>query len=252
MEMREDMRYDGRNPYGSRGGYVSSSRPSRRGRGRGRRGDRGMMDYAHDDMRGDGRVMRSYPRIDRGDYGYDRREEDMRRMDYGYMRDGHYMHGGRQGGYEPVEFMGYCSGYYGSPDQDYARGRGGRGDYGYDMRGRYDYGYDDYGDYGETLTEKELDHWCHKLKSQLDDREKQMFSKENIMQRAKQMGIEMKGFGENELYALTLAKYLDHKQSIGQNLDLSIKLARDAMNDQDAMYQGAEWLCVYYDTFVAG
>ena len=241
MEMREDMRYDGRNPYGSRGGYVSSSRPSRRGRGRGRRGDRGMMDYAHDDMRGDGRVMRSYPRIDRGEY-----EHEMHRMDY---RGGDMHHMGRQGGYEPVEFMGYCSGYYGSPDQGYGRGRG---DYGYDMRGRYDYGYDDYGDYGETLTEKELDHWCKKLKGHLDEREKQMFSKENIMQRAKQMGRSMDGFGEKELEVATLMVYTDYKQSIGQNLDLAIKLAFDWLNDKDTAVKGAEKLAVYYDCIVEG
>lgn len=40
---------DGRNPYGSRGGYVSSRRPRR---------DRDMGDYGYEDMR-------------RGDYGYD-------------------------------------------------------------------------------------------------------------------------------------------------------------------------------------
>jgi hypothetical protein len=212
------------------------------------------MDYGYEGMH-DGRVIRSYPRIDRGDMRYD---DDMRHMEYGRgeMRDGHYMHGGRQGGYEPVEFMGYCSGYYGSPDQDYARGRGGRGDYGYDMRGDYrggrDYGYDDYGDYGETLTEKELDHWCHKLKSQLDDREKQMFSKENIMQRAKQMGKSMEGFGEKELEVVVLMTYADYKQSIGQNLDLAIKLAFDWLNDKDTAVKGAEKLAVYYDCIVEG
>ena len=193
------MMYDGRNPYGSEGGYVVSSRGRGRGRGRGRRGDRGM-DYGMD-----GRVIRSYPNMypqgdyARGDMNYDMARGDMRSMDYRgndyrggqMMGDGHYQHG-RQSGYEPVEFMGYCQGYYGSPDQDYGRGR----DYGYpDMRGRrdygYDYGYRDYGDYGETLSDKELEEWCHKLKSQLDEREKQMFSKEMISQKAKQMGKPM-------------------------------------------------------------
>jgi hypothetical protein len=64
------------------------------------------------------------------------------------------------------------------------------------------------------------------------------------------MGIEMKDFNEEELYTLTLAKYLDHKHSIGQNPDLAIKIAKDAMTDQDAKYSGSEWLCVYFDTFV--
>lgn len=263
MNDMRDMRYDGRRlpPRNSRGEFR-----------RRRRGDRGM-DYA---MQGDGRVIRSYPRMDyardmnydmargrgrggrgRGDYGYDmERNQDMRSMDYrggdyrnGQMNDmgdyGDMHHMGGRGGYEPVEFMGYCSGYYGAP----------QGDYGYDMRGRRDYGYDygyDYGDYGETLSEKELDEWCHKLKSQLDDREKQMFSKEMISQKAKQMGKQMEGFGEMELYTATLMVYTDYKQSIGQNVDLSVKLAYDWLTDKDVKVKGAEKLAVYYDEIVMG
>lgn len=257
MNDMRDMRYDGRRlpPRNSRGEFR-----------RRRRGDRGM-DYA---MQGDGRVIRSYPRMDyardmnydmargrgrggrgRGDYGYDmERNQDMRSMDYrnGQMNDmgdyGDMHHMGGRGGYEPVEFMGYCSGYYGAP----------QGDYGYDMRGRrdygYDYGYDYGGDYGEALSSEELQKWQKKLMEQLDEREKQMFREEAVIPKFKQMGIEMKDFNEEELYTLTLAKYLDHKHSIGQNVDLAIKIAKDDMTDQDAKYVGSEWLCVYFDTFV--
>jgi hypothetical protein len=221
------------------------------------------MDYGmYPEMR-DGRVIRSYPtmhpQVDYGDMNYDMaRGEDMRSMDYrggdyrgGQMSgDGHYQHG-RQSGYEPVEFMGYCQGYYGSPEKDYGRGRG----YGYpDMRGRrdygYDYGYDYGGDYGESLSEEELQKWQKKLMGELDEREKQMFRKEAIIPKFKQMGIEMKDFNEEELYTLTIAKYTDHKHTIGQNPDMAIKLAKDAMMDKDAKYEGSEWLCVYFDTFV--
>ena len=246
-----DMRYDGRRmpPRNSRGEFMS------RGRGRGRRGDRGMDYGMHHEMRGDGRVIRSYPNTyPRGDYGSDMNYDMARGDSRSDMRSGDYRgdmhHGGMgRGGYEPVEFMGYCSGYYGAPQGDYGRGR----DYGYDMRGRGDYGYDygyDYGDYGESLSSEELQKWQHKLMEQLDEREKQMFRKEAIIPKFKQMGIEMKDFNEEELYTLTLAKYTDHKHSIGQNPDLAIKLAKDAMSDQDAKYKGSEWLCVYFDTFV--
>jgi hypothetical protein len=214
----------------------------------------------YEDMRGDmrmrdGRVIRSYPTMHpQGDYG-----EDMRRGgDYGDMRrdypmDGHYQHG-RQSGYEPVEFMGYCQGYAGSPDHgDY---RGGR-DYGYDMRGGYgrrdygDYGYDYGYDYGEdALSKEELKEWEHKLMGELDEREKQMFKREIIIPKFKQMGIEMKDFTEDELYVFTLAKYLDHKHSIGQNPDLAIKIAKDNLCDQDIAYQGSMYLMKYFDTFV--
>lgn len=254
--MRDMRGMDGRRmpPRNSRGEFMS------RGRGRGRRGDRGM-DYGMD-----GRVIRSYPTMhpQGADYGRDMnydmaRSADMRSMDYrggdyrgGQMSvDGHYQHG-RQSGYEPVEFMGYCQGYYGSPDHgDYGRGR----DYGYDMRGRRDYGYDygyPYGDYGEVLSDKELEHWEHKLMGELDEREKQMFNKDTIMQRAKQMGKSMDGFGEKELYVATLMCYTDYKQSIGQNPDMAIKLAYDWLSDKDVSVKGAQKLATYYDCIVEG
>jgi hypothetical protein len=209
------------------------------------------MDYGMD-----GRVIRSYPTMHpQGDYA---RGEDMRSMDYrggdyrgGQMSgDGHYMHG-RQGGYEPVEFMGYCQGYYGSPEQDYGRGR----DYGYDMRGRRDYGYDygyPYGDFGETLSEQELDEWCHKLMSHLDEREKQMFNKDTIMQKIKQMGKSMDGFGEKELYLATLMAYTDYKEVIGANPDMALRLGYAWLADKDVAVKGANKLATYYDCIVEG
>lgn len=257
---RHEMMYDGRRmpPRNARGEFMS------RGRGRGRRGDRGMDYGMYPEMR-DGRVIRSYPTIHpQGDYagdmtydmamGQDMRGGGYRGGDYRggqMMGDGHYMHG-RQSGYEPVEFMGYCQGYYGSPDQDYGR----RGDYGYpDMRGRRDYGYDygyPYGDFGETLSEKELESWNKRLMEQLDEREKQMFHKDTIMQKIKQMGKPMEGFGEKELYTATLMSYTDDKEFIGQNPDLAIRLGYAFLADKDAKVRGAEKLCVYFDEIVMG
>ena len=243
------MMYDGRRlpPRNSRGEFR-----------RRRRGDRGM-DYA--DMRGDMNydMARGSSRggRGRGDYGeYDMaRGGDMRPMDYrggdyrgGQMNDYGDMHHGGMGGYQPIEAMGYFNGYYGMPQGDYGRGR----DYGYgDMRGRRDYGYDYGYDYGEDgLSKEELKEWEHKLMGELDEREKQMFRKEAIIPKFKQMGIEMKDFTEDELYVFTLAKYLDHKHSIGQNVDLSIKIAKDNLCDQDIAYQGSMYLMKYFDTFV--
>jgi hypothetical protein len=192
---------------------------------------------------------------DSGDY-------DMRRGDYGAdMRGGDYgdmHHGGTgRGGYEPVEFMGYCSGYYGAP-QDYGRGRDYgdmRRNYGYDARGRRDYGdyrYDDYGDYGEVLSDQEIEHWEKKLMGQLDEREKQMFHKDSIKQKIKAMGKQMEGFGEKELCLATLMIYTDYKQTIGQNVDMAIRLAYDWLSDKDVAVKGAEKLATYYDCIVEG
>lgn len=208
-----------------------------RGGSRGRQGGRsqGGRDYAENqgynmDMRGD---YRPYPMGDMA-RGYERAGQ-------GYGYDGHHYPQGQMGGYQPIEAMGYFNGYYGTPE-DYARGGRGR-DYGYE---------DDYGDYGETLSEEELDKWCKKLKGQLDEREKQMFSKEMISQKVKSMGKQMEGFGEKELEVATLMVYTDYKQTIGQNPDLAIKLAYDWLTDKDVAVKGAEKLAVYYDEIVMG
>ena len=274
MDMRYDMRMDGRRlpPRNSRGEFRR--RRSRRDRamddfardmrydyesdmargGRGRSGSRGgrSRDYESGDM-----TMQNNPQMYYDARGYDRASQgyDMR----GGM-DGHHYPQSQGSTYYPVQAMGTFEGYYGMPEQDYARGGRGRQDYGYDMRydmrgrGGYgrDYEDDDYGDYGETLSEEELENWCKKLKSQLDEREKQMFSKEMISQKAKQMGKQMEGFGEKELEVATLMVYTDYKHTIGQNVDMAIKLAFDWLTDKDVAVKGAEKLAVYYDCIVEG
>lgn len=239
----KDYRYmeDGRNPYGSKGGYVMPSKGRRgRGRGRGRGRDREMYPSEH-----------HMPRE-----RYDYRSYDMR------YDGGHHPteHGST---YYPIQAMGTFEGYYGMPNQnDY--GRYNRRDYEYD--GGYDYAsrrYRDYGDYGydygydygedsERLSEKELEHWCKKLKDQLDERERQMFHKDTIVSKAKQMGKSMEGFNEKELEVATLMIYTDYKHSIGQNPDLAIKLAFDWLTDKDVAVKGGEKLAVYYDCIVEG
>lgn len=250
MDMRYDMRGDGRRfpPRNARGEFTR--------RGRGRRMDRGM-DYGYDMARGENRGGRGRGRNDYGDY--EMRNGDMRGM------DGHHypMHGGRSGGYEPVEFMGYCNGYYGSPEQDYGRGDYRGRDMGYrnyDMRGGrdygYDYGYGDYGDYGETLSEKELEHWNKKLMEKVEDKYKGFFTKENVAQRARQHGFQMKDFGENELLTATLMQYTDLckylKPFVGENLDAYIGAGYGFLVDDDTEVKGAEKLTQYYDDFVQG
>lgn len=264
MEMRYDMRMDGRRlpPRNSRGEFRR--RRSRRDRGMDygydMRGDMRNRDYGNYDMdmdRGGNRGGRGRGRSDYGDYNMN----DGR--DYRGGMDGHHYPQGQGSTYYPIQAMGTFEGYYGMPEQDY--GRGGdmnyrsydmRGrDYGYpmyDMRGGRDYGYDDYGDYGETLSEKELEHWCEKLKKKLDEQEKQMFNKDILAQKTKQMNLQMKGFGEKELEVATLMAYTDYKKTIGKNPDMAIRLAYDWLTDDDVAVKGAEKLAVYYDEIVMG
>ena len=241
MEMRRGMR-DSRNPYGSRGGYVVDGRQMRRMR---RMRDRGMHDYNYGYGMEDGRRRRNA----KGQYMADRAYEhdmpmyrdyaDMPRnsMDYGSFHE--------ERGYKPVEAMGYFTGYYGG-GEDYARGRG--------MNYR-DYNAD-YGDYGESLTREELEHWKKKLMKEVDEKDKHFFETQNIEQKARQMGAEMKGFSAEELALTTLMLYTDYcdtiKKYVGNNMDIYIGLAKDWLTDPDSELKGSERLAVYHDEIVMG
>ncbi len=261
------MRRDGRNPYGSAGGYVVSSRRGRRDRG---------MDYA--DYERDYRGGDYEYNARRGDRAYNEQDYAENRRDYERggqydmasdytrnMSDMHHM--GRSQMYRPVEAMGYFTGYYGGEDMarggrgrgrdmgydynyymdyDYAR-RGGRRDYGYDMR--YDYA----GDYGENLTKEELEHWKKKLMKEVDEKDKQYFSKEIISQKARQMGMNFDKFSEEELELTTLMMYTDYCKTLGtSNMDLYVRLAKDWLEDKDVAVKGGEKLAVYHDCIVEG
>ena len=266
--MMDRRMMDMRNPYGSEGGYVTSGRRGRRG---GRR-DRGM-DYAYDrrDYRGSDmeydsrRGDRAYSEQDmaRGRRDYESMgQSDMARRDYGDMRDMHY--GERQGNFRPVEAMGYFTGYYGGGEDMARGGRRDYADYNYDMRydmrgGRdygYDYGYDYAGDYGETLSEDELEHWKKKLMQEVEDKDRQFFTKEHIGQKAKQMGVQMKDYTEEELVVATAMVYTDYcktaKKYIGNNMDFFIELARDWLEDKDSAVKGGEKLAIYFDCIIEG
>ena len=220
---RTDMAMDGRNPYGSRGGYVMSGRR-----------DRGMMES---------------PRWKSDHELYETEHDSRRSADYG------------TGEYNPRDsiYNRELYGYYGDtpfeirrsyPMRDYNMdyGRGGRRDYG------YDYNYDmDYGeDYGEKLNKEELEHWRKKLEKEVgDEQSKNFFKKENVEQKAKQMGIEMKHFTAEELSLAAYMLYSDYCKSLkpytGQNMDVFIKMGEEFLNDPDSEVKGGEKLALYHD-----
>lgn len=256
------MMRDGRNPYGSEGGYVSSRRMRRMGR----RGDRGM-DYGYDrgDYRGGDMEYgsrgsdRAYSEQDnaRGRRDYESGRQSDMGYGYGDMRggrsrnDGHYpMMQGQGSTYYPIEAMGRFNGYWGMPEEDYGRydmrGRGGRRDYGY-------YG-EDYGDYGETLTKEELEHWNKKMLKEVDDKYKHYFTKENIAQKARALGVQMEGFNEDELLTSTIMEYTDYcdvlKPYIGENMDVYMKMGKAFLLDKDSAVKGGQKLALYHDEVV--
>lgn len=225
---------DGRNPYGSKGGYVTSRR----------------SDYA---------MGRDYRGMDYNQYGstgndYTYSEQDMARgrrdyesgrqsnMGYGSnMMDGHY----------PMEVYGSYGNtpFYMKGRQDYARGRDYNYDYGY--MPIYDYGRRDYGE--EKLSKEELEDWIEDLKEEIDAQYKSLYSKEKIETVAKQMGIEMDKFNLHELMVTTLMMATDYAKSVGQaDIQRNVAMAKEWLCDKDSKLKYGEKLSAYYDNIIKG
>ena len=209
---------DGRNPYGSEGGYVVSRRA---------RGDRRMgRDYAYD-----------YP--NRYGDSENQRLNSQREEDYARGR-------GYDGHYAPIEIMGRFNGYYGGAE-DYARGR----DYGYMPYPPYMMDYASQG--GEYLSDRDLQMWADKLMRDVEDKDKQFLSRENIRKRADEMGIKFDKYSFEEFYVVVLMKYTDHCKTLGTaNMDIYLKLAKDFFEDPDTALRYGEKLAAYYYDIVEG
>ena len=251
--MRRDRRMmrDGRNPYGSRGGYVVSSRRGDRassGRsrsmGRGRDGYTGdLADPLYNERK---RIveesMGQYPI--HSDYEY--ATDYDKAMGRDYARNVSY-----EGRYGSTPFEYNRREDYG---MDYARGRSRDYNYDYDMMD-YSYSRDyNYGrDYGDMLNEEEIGRWTMKLKSKLEPKDKEMFSKDKVIKKAESMGVSFEEFSEEELYLTTLMMFTDYHKTLGSaNLDIYMKLAKDWLMDDDVEVKGSEKLAKYYDEIVMG
>lgn len=168
---------DGRNPYGSRGGYVTNRRPRR---------DRAYNDRGYYEGTFRGNSDRT---------SYDQRYNDMRDMG------------------------------------------------------------NDYGDYAaqRVLTPAELNEWKMDLMEMLNDSAKGMFSEEMILNKARQMGMQMTDYTEEELVVTTLMLYTDYCNVCGKaNPEKYIKMADAFLMDQDAAIFGGEKLAMYHDCIVKG
>lgn len=233
------MGMDGRNPYGSRGGYVVSSR-GRRGRDREMGND---YNYSERDRGYDYRSGRDERGQDNHYYGQPYRPEEL--MEY-EMRG--------IGGIRPYED------YDMRGSNDYARGGGrGRGrdrDYGYGRgRGR------DYGDYGygrdynldyameemEKEYKEELKEWTEKLKK----KDRFNMPKEQIIQQAKQMGVRFEEFSEEEFYAVYLMMISDYKEMFNDPHQY-LAMAKSWLMDDDIAVSPSEKLYNYLCYIVLG
>lgn len=192
------MRKDMRNPYGSRGGYVSS----RKGRGRDR-----AMDYGHDYPEHDGRYDMRY---------------DSRRMDSRYDRDMEYP----RESHRPMDYEIY--------------GVGGMRPM-YDYRGRMDYGYDYASEDMEKEWHEDLEEWMHKLKKH------DIFNmpKEQIIQKARDMGVTFHEYNEKEFITTYYMMISDYK-NVSNDPHFYLVLAKQFLEDEDSELKGSDKLCAYY------
>jgi hypothetical protein len=225
LRMRDSRRgRDGRNPYGSRGGYVDS----RSGRGR---------DYNMEDMRGRDRADMRYGNDGRGrnDYAeYDSRrdyrdyaEHDMQ-SDYGdYEQHRQYdmayedMRSNR-GGYKPVEAMGYFSGYAGGGD---------------------------YYDGHEKLSRKDIKKWEKSLEN-ADGTKGKKYEVEQIQQVAKQIGVRFEEYSPEVFTMVVNMMYADYCKVLGSDMMIYVKLAKAFLEDDDFEGEPEEKVMLYYKCIV--
>lgn len=203
---------DSRNPYGSKGGYVSSSRRARdyadmgsyyRGREYGRRNN--DFNYNRSDYEMDGNYSQSN-RQSRADYAYDY-DMDMRdRNDYARRY-----------------------GYFDYDTEDYRN-------YKYDR----DYAENDY-----KLSKKEIREWNKKLQKSGGK-----YTEEQIMPLAQQIGIRFDEFSPELLTAVTNMIASDYGKVVPADLPTYIKMAKAFLCDEDFDGEPEEKAYLYYKAIV--
>ena len=216
------LQRDGRNPYGSRGGYVSSSR-----RGR----DRANMNY--DNYRGGYNRMRDREMDMEYDYAkYDSRYDSRYNPDR-RSQDGHYpyqQYGERN---RPMEYEMYGYGIGGIRPMDYG----------------YDYSYDY--DYASEDMEKEWKEHLKKWREELKRYDRFNMPKDQVIQNAKQMGVEFDKYNEEE-FLTTYYMVMSDYPTIANEPHTYISLAKDWLEDEDSKLKGSEKLCAYYYEVIKG
>lgn len=204
----EGMR-DGRNPYGSKGGYVVN-RGGERGRTRG-------MDSNYDDSRYDSRYYDPYDYERKGkeyDYHYEQPREYDRPREY-------EMYGYGIGGVRPRGL------YYDKFHEDMRY-----------RRDRNDYDSEDM----EKEWEEKMEKWCKKLK----EYDKFKTPKEDVLNIARGLGAKFKDYDEKEFlttYYMMMSDYKSKKLTSPQDY---VEMALDFLEDEDSDLKGSEKLSAYY------
>lgn len=233
MLSRRMMR-DGRNPYGSAGGYISRTRPRGRDRasedmtrGRGRGRDYNMSeDYARN-----GRMM-------------------SRGNDYAYSGDYAEYNRGQ-------DYRDYAENDMGRNSMDYEQSRQSSRDYGYGYGvGMFDYDTEDYADYDMRrdghykLSSKDIKKWEKNLEN-ADGTKGKKYDVDQVRQVAQQHGIRFDEYSPELLTAVTNMMYSDYCKVLGGDMMVYIKLAKAFLEDDDFDGEPEEKAMLYYKCIVS-
>ena len=170
-----------------------------------------------------------------------RRRRDMRsrRGDYGYEMG------------DRVRTMEHYPEYSYGRDSRYDRTANRRE---YESTRKYDghYDYPMMRDYGEKYFPKEeLVEWIDDLRDEIEPQFRPMYEKEQIIRRAKEMGVRFDDYTEDEFVATALMIATDYGRTVGMNeIDKIYRMAVDFLEDKDADLQGGEKLFAYYENVV--
>lgn len=131
-------------------------------------------------------------------------------------------------------------------------------DYNYDMRGDYrrrdydmNYDYDMRRDYRRDMRDyadddydkdyhKDLDKWIEKLKRF----DRFNLPKDQVLQVAKQMGVEFKDYDEEEFYAIYLMHLSDYP-TVSNDSRMYLNMAKSWLEDKDIKIEPSEKVCKY-------
>lgn len=121
-----------------------------------------------------------------------------------------------------------------------------RMDYNYDYDYGYDYGYD-YAKESEKEYEKDLHEWAEKLKK----KDRFGWSKEQVVQQSRNMGVKFEEYDEMEFYVTYLMQMSDYPK-VANEPHTYLAMAKEWLEDDDVELKGSEKLCAYLYTIVKG
>ena len=119
--------------------------------------------------------------------------------------------------------------------------------YGYGIGGikPMDYGYDYNYDYASEDMEKEWKEHLKKWQEELKRYDRFNMPKDQVIQNAKQMGVEFDKYNEEE-FLTTYYMVMSDYPSIANEPHTYISLAKDWLEDEDSKLKGSDKLCAYY------